>query len=220
MLKRTIDADAYNNLPDDVKSHYVKRGSKYIVDLEGTDPELQATQTELDGERRKNIELASQVRTLSTEATAVEERVRKESEEKITALTTTNERLTGTAISTELNKHVDAIASLFTVPELISSNVKSRIDVQLDKDGNVVTTYKNAKGEAVDAKTLTEEYCKNPAYSAILKGKENTQSFQQPNQQQQNPAQQQQNQHGASGGFNYANATTAEIAKHLTQTVN
>lgn len=62
MLDRTITADAYNALPDDVKAHYVKRGSKYIIDLNGTDPELEATQTQLDAERSKAVELSSQVR--------------------------------------------------------------------------------------------------------------------------------------------------------------
>ena len=65
MLDRTITAEKYNSLPDDVKAHYVKRGSSYVIDLNGSDPELEATQAQLDQQRTKNIELESQVRSLS-----------------------------------------------------------------------------------------------------------------------------------------------------------
>lgn len=218
MLDRTISLEQYNAMPDEVKAHYVKRGSNYVLDVNGVDPELTATQTQLDQARQKNITLESQVRTLTQEAKATEEKVRKEVETEINTLKTQNESLTKNQIDAERNKHIDAIASQFKLDNLIRSDLQSRIEVEV-VDGEVKTTFKNKDGKPVDFKTLNEEYCKNPDYSAILKDGKSTPTFTPPKQGNDNGGSGgNQNQNG--GALDYSKATPAEIAAHLANTVN
>lgn len=173
MLKRTITADEHSALPDDVKSHYIRRGSKYVVDLDGVDPELEVTQKQLDDARTKTVTLESEVRTLKAQATSVEERVRKEVEADKEKLTKENETLRSKTIDAERNKHIDNIASQFKTEGLIRSDLRDRVVVEL-VDGEVVTKFMGKDGKEVDFKTLNDEYCKNPDYSAILKTAPNT----------------------------------------------
>lgn len=216
MLDRTITAEKYNELPDDVKAHYVKRGSSYVIDLNGSDPELSATQEQLDKERKKSIELASQVRSLSDELTTKEEKIRKESSDEIEKLKATNKALTETQIESERSKHIEAIASNFKLDHLIRADLQGRVNVEI-VDGQVKTTFKNKDGAEVDFKTLNEEYCKNPDYSAILKSGSTTTTFTPPKAgtETKTPG----GQGGSGGELNYATATPAEIAAHLTKTV-
>lgn len=216
MLDRTITAEKYNELPDDVKAHYVKRGSSYVIDLNGSDPELSATQEQLDKERKKSIELASQVRSLSDDLTTKEEKIRKESSDEIEKLKATNKALTETQIESERSKHIEAIASNFKLDHLIRADLQGRVNVEI-VDGQVKTTFKNKDGAEVDFKTLNEEYCKNPDYSAILKSGSTTTTFTPPKAGTETKTTG--GQGGSGGELNYATATPAEIAAHLTKTV-
>lgn len=217
MLKRTITADIYNGMPDDIKAHYVKRGNSYVLDLEGSDPELTATQAQLDSERTKNIELSSQVRGLTTDLQTKEETVRKESEKTIADLKTQNDTLTSAQITAERTKHIDAIAANFKLDGLIRADLTNRVNVEF-VDGAIKTTFKDKDGKEVDFKTLNEEYCKNPDYSVILKDSSSSQTFTPPKGG---------NDKGGAGGagsnvdaagnLNYNKATPADVAARLNQ---
>ena len=152
MLNRTITAEEFNALPDEVKAHYAKRGTKYVIDLSGTDPELETTQAELDKARRAKIDLEAQVRSLSEDAQQTEERVRKETDAKLTELTQQNEKLTTSQINSEREKHIATIAGNFKTEGLIRSDLRDRVKVEL-VDGEVKTTFINKDGKEVDFKT-------------------------------------------------------------------
>lgn len=215
MLKRTISADAYNGLPEDIKSHYVKRGNSYVLDLEGNDPELEATQSQLDSERKKNIELSSQVRTLTTEVQTKEEKVREETKKELETLREQNSTLLNTQIDAERTKHIDAIAANFKLDNLIRADLQSRVTVEY-KDGEIKTSFKNKDGKEVDFKTLNEEYCKNPDYSAILKDNSSTPTFTPPKPGKDNGGAGGDGGNGnQSGGLNYNKATPADVAARL-----
>lgn len=218
MLKRTITSAEYDALPDDVKGHYIKRGSSYAVDLEGADPELTATQGQLDNERRKSIELASQVRQLTADSQGLEERVRGEVAKEIKTLKDANEALTTSQINAEREKHINAIASQFKLENLIRADLNSRVDVSV-VDGQVKTTFKDKDGKEIDFKALSDEYCKNPDYSAILKTNENTPSYKAPASDDNGNGGSQGVQKPPKGGINYATATTAEIAADVANRV-
>lgn len=196
MLKRTIDADTYNSLPDDVKSHYVKRGNNYVIDLEGSDPEVAATQSALDAERKKNITLESQVRTLTEEKATIVEDAKKETAEELAKLKEQNEQYTAAMIEGEQMKHVNAIASKFKAEDLLRSDLKNRVKVEI-VEGKPQTKFFDKNGKEVEFKVLDDEYCKNPDYSGILKTPANTQAYvpptggQQGGQQEQNKQQKQ-----------------------------
>lgn len=215
MLDRNIDADKYNALPEEIKAHYVKRGGSYTLDVSGTDPELAVTQTALDKARKDAIELGSQVRNLTAEASSTEERVRSETAKQIKELTDANTKLVGSQIETERNRHVDAIATKFKTEGLIRADLSSRVNVEI-VNGEVKTTFKDKNGNAVDFKTLDDEYCKNPDYSVILKDGKSTSTFTPPaggtskDKPKANPN---------SGTIDYATATAQEVAAYLENSV-
>lgn len=215
MLNRTITAEEFNALPDEVKAHYAKRGTKYVIDLSGVDPELETTQAELDKARRAKIDLEAQVRSLSDEAKTTEERVRKETETKINELSQQNEKLTTAQINAEREKHIAAIAGNFKTEGLIRSDLRDRVKVEL-VDGEVKTTFINKEGKEVDFKSLNEEYCKNPDYSVILKTGTNTPSFQPPKHDD-GSHKQPQGGAGGEGGLDYNKGDVRAIADRLNQ---
>lgn len=217
MLDRTLTAEKYNALPEEIQAHYIKRGGSYTLDLSGVDPELSATQTQLDAERRKNIELGSQVRTLSDEVKTTEEKVRADSTKEIETLKAANEKMTTAQKNAERAKHISAIAAKFKHENLISADLQGRIEVEV-VDGEIKTTFKNKDGNPVDFKTLDDEYCKNPAYSDILKTGNTDTSFKAPNTETNTPNQR--NVVNKDGALDYSKATPAEIAAHLESTVN
>lgn len=215
MLKRTITSAEYDALPDDVKAHYVKRGTSYAIDLEGADPELVSTQKALDTERTKNINLESQVRTLTEEAKTTEERVRKEVEGDVKKLTEQNKKLIDARVDSERKMHTDKIAANFKTENLIRSDLRDRIVVEVN-DGEITTKFLDKDGKEVDFKTLNDEYCKNPDYSAILKTNANTSTFEPPKQ----PQGGNNNDKGGSGGdgnLDYNRGDVREIANRLNQ---
>lgn len=214
MLHRTITAEDYNSLSDDVKAHYVKRGTKYVIDLNGVDPELETTQSELDKARQTQITLESQVRTLSADAAATEERVRNETKTKLEELTKQNETLTTNQINAEREKHINSIAANFKTEGLIRSDLRDRVKVEL-VDGEVKTTFTSKDGKEVDFKTLSEEYCKNPDYSVILKTGTNTPSFKP--QSNDDGKSNQQPPHNSGGGIDYNKGDVRAIAERLNQ---
>lgn len=168
MLNAKLSRDAWNSLPDDIKAHYVQKGEEYVLDVQGDTPamtELRSQLTRATNEQLKavNAQQLAEGKIADAENTA---KAKYEAE-----LKTANERvakLQESTVTARRDAIVNEIASKFKQPSLFAAAIKNQVEVAYNEKGELVEKFVNEKGEAITLEQLTDAYCKNPEYSAML----------------------------------------------------
>lgn len=201
MLNARISAAAYAKLSEVEQSHYMKEGDDFVLDIKGDTPEmarLRQSNTQLNNQVLDETNRRVQAEQLVQNAESAAEAKYKADLEAANNTVTTMRETTAKARQSAL---IDGIANQFTMPELFTGVLKDRIVVEYDDKGKLVEKFLDDKGQACTLEQLTDAYCKNPAYSAMLKAPQTTPTMptNQPNQQGNAPSspfggQQQQNQ--------------------------
>jgi len=189
MLLARISKALFNSLPPEVQEHYASKGEEYVLDIKGDTPEMETLRNQAS--TALNAQLKAETRAQAAEAKIAT--AEQTAEAKYSAdLKAANERVSKmqeTALTARKTAIVNEIASKFKNPELFAPAIESRVKLEYNEKGELVETFMNEKGEAVTLEQLSDSYCKNPAYSAMLTQPQssvtlptNQQPQQQPNQ--------------------------------------
>lgn len=185
MLNARISAAAYAKLSEVEQSHYMKDGDEFVLDIKGDTPEmarLRQSNTQLNNQVLDETNRRVQAEQLVQNAEATAEAKYKAELEAAQNSITSMRSATAKARQTAL---IEGIANQFKMPELFNGVLKDRIVVEYDDKGKLVEKFLDDKGQACTLEQLTDAYCKNPAYSAMLKAPQTTPTMptNQPNQQ-------------------------------------
>lgn len=168
MLNIRISQAQFDALSEQERAHYVKRGEQFVLDTNGDTDEMVSL-------RQQNVKLHNDILKATSEASAANAKVataEQDAEAKYkTQLDTANatvESMRTSAVNTRRDAIVAGIANQFNQPELFSAAVKGRVDVSFNDKGEMVEKFVNEKGEVITLEQLTDSYCKNPAYAAML----------------------------------------------------
>lgn len=168
MLNTRISQAKFDGLSDIEKSHYVKKGDQYVLDVNGDTEEMVAL-------RQQNVTLHQKVLDASNEAEQAKAQVKDAAttaEAKFKSeLETAQKSLADMRSTVQSNRQsalIDGIASKFKQPELFRGVLKDQIKVEYNEKGELVETFTNAKGESITLEQLADSYCKAPQYSAML----------------------------------------------------
>lgn len=201
MLNARISAAAYAKLSEVEQSHYMKDGDEFVLDIKGDTPEmarLRQSNTQLNNqvldETNRRVQAEQLVQNAESAAEAKYKAELDAAKNTVTAMRETTAQARQSAL-------IEGIANQFKMPELFTGVLKDRIVVEYDDKGKLVERFTDHEGKPCTLEQLTDAYCKNPAYSAMLKAPQTTPTMptNQPNQQGNAPSspfggQQQQNQ--------------------------
>lgn len=182
MLFTTLTKAQYDSLSDEVKSHYKLKadGSNYTIDLSGNTEregqlEAQVSQISRDLNTARN---ETQLHKAAAEAS--EEKYKTQYETQVKDLGAKVAALEGTQAEAHRSTLIEGIASKFTRPELFRKVLQDHITVEM-KDGKPVETIVDAAGKPITLEALSDVYCKNKDYSAMLVATASTPTFNQGN---------------------------------------
>lgn len=168
MLNVRISPTQFETLSDVEKSHYVKRNDQYVLDINGDTDEMVTM-------RQQNVTLNQNVLRETAKAQQAEAKVataNADAETKYKAdlesRDTTIKTMRDSAVSARRDAIVNDIAANFTMPQLFKSTIANQVNVEFNDKGELVETFKNAKGEVITQDALRDSYCKDPQYSAML----------------------------------------------------
>lgn len=169
MLFTKLTKAQYDALSDDLKSHY-KQGSsadEYIIDLSGDTPREASLIQQQAQLSRDLLTARSELAIAKQNEDQIEAKYKNEYEGKVNTLTEQVAKLEGTQAANRQTALIDGIASKFTHPELFRSALRDNIKVEY-KDGKMVDTIVDNEGKATTLEALTDLYCKDAKYSAML----------------------------------------------------
>lgn len=168
MLNAKITKEMYDSMTPEIQAHYAQKGDAYVLDVNGDTPAMEV----LRGQHSTALNKQLVAETRAAEAEAKVKQADDAAKAKYEAqLKTANEslsKLRETALTTERDSIVNDIATKFKNPELFAPAIESRVKVEYNDKGEMVKTFMNEKGESITLEQLTDSYCKNPAYSAML----------------------------------------------------
>ena len=196
MFKRKItkaEFDAFTGDKEWMKQLYVADGDGYKINAENDDSAAVAEKARADEAERKLTELQSTVSGLTTQvATLTEEQNNKKNEKnkkdgkfdeieadlknQITAAKNETAQVK-TDLENRLKdaikaRHAEAIASSFTVPDLVLPVIMSLLDVDITDGKNKVTVMKDGKATAQTLEDFKKELLAKPEYKSIVKASE------------------------------------------------
>jgi hypothetical protein len=185
MLKRKIDQETFDALPDAMKPVYAKKGDEYVLQLDNSsdddaaelkrakDREVQARkdaeklarelQNKLDEVSGIDAKKRGDIETLEKSWKEQTEKVRTEYEGKVTALRDVIKKslVDGTADS--------LAAEISSVPTLLAKAARERLAVDFDTDVPTLRVL-DAQGKvsALTVSDLKQEFVANKEYSSII----------------------------------------------------
>lgn len=185
MILAKIAKSTFNSLPPEVQEHYVQKGEDYVLDLKGDTPEMESLRTQASN--ALNAQLKAETRAQAAEAKIAT--AEQAAEAKFSAdLKAANDRaakLQETTLNARKKAIVDGIATKFKNPELFAPAIESRVKLEFNDKGELIETFVNEKGETITLEQLSDSYCKNPEYSAMLTQPQSTVTLPNGGQQQQ-----------------------------------
>lgn len=168
MLNVRISKAQFDALSDAEKAHYIQKGEQFVLDVNGDTDEMLSL-------RQQNVKLNQDVLNANMKAQQADAKVataNAEAEAKYKSdLEAAQKQVTtlrDSALTARRSAIVDTIAKQFTNPELFAPAIQSRVNLEYNDKGELVETFVNDKGESITLEQLTDSYCKNPAYSAML----------------------------------------------------
>lgn len=168
MLNVKISKAAFDKLSEQEQQHYVKDGDDYALDVKGDTPEmarLRQSNSQLNNQLLEANNAKAQAEQVAATADQVAEAKYKEQ------LATANKSVEQMRESITANRQaalIDGIANKFKQPELFRGVLKDRIIVEYNDKGEVVEKFLDDKGQPCTLEQLTDAYCKNDSYSAML----------------------------------------------------
>lgn len=193
MLKRKIDAAAYEALSADLKAAYWKSGEEYLLKIEGDDdndaPELKRAKDRekqrADAAEAKLKKFEDAEREALANADANKEKIARESGDWATLEQSWKDKLAaaekaGKDATKKLEGHlrkvlVDSTAAniageISTTPKLLQDQIAKRMTVELTDDGPVVRILDAAgKPSALSADDLKKEFVDNADFKGVIK---------------------------------------------------
>lgn len=178
MLFAKLTKSQYDQLSDDLKTHY-KIGNEadtYVLDISGQTPNEISLMAQNATASQQLLQAQSRIATLETEAKTAEEKVKLEYEAKLTDATAKLATMQQTQADARQKELVDGIANKFTMPDLFRGVLKNNIKVE-HKDGQLVESFVDNEGKPVTLEALSDLYCKNKDYAAMLVENKSTPTF-------------------------------------------
>lgn len=174
MLRFTITKEQYEALSDVLRAEYRADGDSYVLDTVGDHPAVSR-------EQQRNARLAQDLNRAQDElgqanakvATAKED-AEKATKEKLEKAEKSLSMYREQAVNSANDKAINGIAQLFNAPDLFHSSLQSRVRTTEGEDGKLVTKFYDKDGNETTSEKLSDEYCKNPAYSGMLKTSQHT----------------------------------------------
>ncbi len=180
MLKRKINKDAYEALPDVLKAEYKANGDGFVLDTDDATELLQARDNanrERDTALASVNELKQKLKDATTaladaqksggDWTALENSYKSKVVNLQTQLDEANTNLTRANKELKCAPIADKIASAFTVPALVKDRIMSRLDYD-PKTGDVRVLDATGKPTALTSDDLQKEFVDNPDFKAIV----------------------------------------------------
>lgn len=174
MLNARISAAAYAKLSEVEQSHYMKDGDDFVLDIKGDTPEmarLRQSNTQLNNqvldETNRRVQAEQLVQNAESAAEAKYKAELEAAKNTVTAMRETTAQARQSAL-------IEGIANQFKMPELFTGVLKDRIVVEYDDKGKLVERFTDHEGKPCTLEQLTDAYCKNPNYSAMLKAPQTT----------------------------------------------
>lgn len=168
MLNIRISQTQFDQLSETEKAHYVKKDDKYILDVNGDTEEMVRL-------RQENVTLHQKVLSETSNRNAAEAKVanaEKDAEAKyktqLDAATAQVAKMQQDTINARTKTLVDGIAAKFNQPELFANTIKNQVNVSYNDKGELVEKFVDAEGKEITLQALTDSYCNNPQYSAML----------------------------------------------------
>lgn len=184
-LKKKITKEAFEKLPDVLKSEYVANGDDYVLDVDGEE-DTGALKRAKDREKQRADELATQIKDLQSKLDALDtndarkrgdiDALTKSYEKKIEDLKTElGGKLTKSqefARKTLIDETAKSMAvSISTVPSLMTKAIKERLLVDFDGDEPALKILDaSGKLSAFSLDDLKKDFLTNKEYSSILIG--------------------------------------------------
>lgn len=168
MLNIRISQTQFDALSEQERAHYVKNGDQFVLDVNGDTPAM----TEL---RQQNVTLNNKLLSETTARQAADAKVAKadlDAEAKYkTQLDSQKEQITkmqSDAISARKDAIVNGIASKFDKASLFANTISRQVEVSYNEKGELVEKFVNLEGKEITLEALSDSYCKDPQYSAML----------------------------------------------------
>lgn len=167
------------DLSEDIKQHYTKRGDKYVLDIEGDD-DTSALRNAKDREKERADAEAQRRREAEKYANELETKVSDlEANPEVTQLKTSLEeqtkkfeKLTGQLSNTARASEAQRIAAeISKAPKLLSKFIEERIGVELDQDFKTVVKPLGPDGKPAENFSfddLKKEFAENKDFADII----------------------------------------------------
>lgn len=182
MLYTTLTKAQYDASSDEIKSHYKLKadGSNYTLDLSGSTERESQLETQITQLSRDVNNARNDAQLSKAAAEASEDKYKTQYETQVKDLTEKVNALEGTQAESHRSTLIESIATKFTRPELFRKVLQDHITVEM-KDGKPVETIVDAAGKPITLEALSDVYCKNKDYSAMLVATASTPTFNQGN---------------------------------------
>lgn len=171
-LKHQITKQEYDMMPDDVKAHYLpdRNADSFSLALLGENPQVTQLNEQLGAQGVQVQKLTRELATANHQLTQADQAAETKYKTQLDTATNTIALMRDGNAQAERTKLVGEIAARFTKPELFSAMIAGRVQVEYDKDGVMTTKFLSKDGKSeITKEALTDEYCKDPAYSDMLK---------------------------------------------------
>lgn len=173
MLRFKLTAAEYNALDDRIKAEYKVAGDAYVLDTIGDHPQVSALQTQVSEQATARARAENEVISIRAQNETIKTDTEKAVADKVEKLEKENTAYKTTLVDAATTSAVNGIASQFKTPELFAPSISSRVRTEI-VDDKVVTKYYDKDGKETTQEKLSEEYCKNPAYSSMLNTPQST----------------------------------------------
>lgn len=171
-LKHNITKSEYDLMPDDVKAHYLqdRNADTFSLALLGENPQVTQLNAQLGAQGVQLQKVSAELATANHQLKQADAAAETKYKTQLDTATNTIALMRDGSAQAERTKIVGEIAERFTKPELFSALIAGRVKVEYDKDGVLTTKFLSKDGNTeITKEALTDEYCKDPAYSDMLK---------------------------------------------------
>lgn len=175
MLKTKLNKEAWSKLADEIKELYKANGDDYILDTDdGAElrSSLDAVRNELKEAKARNVELAKEATELKKaggDFTAIEESYKTKLAKAETQLADANGQLTKVREDSTLGVKARELATKhFTIPSLMESQLRARME--LDSRDHTTIRYKDKDGKlsALTEADIIKEFVDNAEFKPIV----------------------------------------------------
>lgn len=190
MLNAKLSKAAWESLSDELKAHYIQKGEEYVLDIQGDTPAMTELRSQVTRATNEQLKLINAKELAEAKVATAEQDAKNKYEAELKAANERVAKLQGDTAKARREAIVNDIASKFKQPALFSAAIKNQVIVEYNEKGELVETFLNDKGEKITLEQLTDSYCKNPEYSAMLTQPQSTVTMPNGGQQSQQQSQQ------------------------------